>query len=114
MAVRGSWLALIVLLMACQTAGPAASPEQQGTQPTASPVSKRIVTAVRSSPQVLFYQKLNLASAGLGVSDFEKLLAAGLTLADQDDALRPQLAEAVPTLENGLWKVSPDGRMETT
>src|SRR4030095_14283228 len=26
----------------------------------------------------------------------------------------PQLAEAVPTTENGLWRVLPDGRMETT
>src|SRR4030095_4677521 len=25
----------------------------------------------------------------------------------------PQLAEAVPTTENGLWRVLPDGRMET-
>src|SRR5439155_24301384 len=26
----------------------------------------------------------------------------------------PMLAEAAPTLENGLWKLLPDGRMETT
>jgi hypothetical protein len=24
-----------------------------------------------------------------------------------------QLAEAVPSIENGLWKILPDGRMET-
>src|SRR4029450_5999567 len=26
----------------------------------------------------------------------------------------PMLAEAVPTIDNGLWKVLSDGRMETT
>src|SRR5439155_26739855 len=28
--------------------------------------------------------------------------------------LRPQFAEALPSLENGLWQVFPYGRMETT
>ena len=39
---------------------------------------------------------------------------AGLTIIDHTATLQPQLAEAVPTVENGLWKVFPDGRMETT
>ena len=38
----------------------------------------------------------------------------GLSLLDDRGALRPVLAETVPTLENGLWKLFPDGRMETT
>src|SRR4051794_4915851 len=28
--------------------------------------------------------------------------------------MRPILAEAMPSVENGLWQVLPDGRMETT
>lgn len=28
--------------------------------------------------------------------------------------MRPQLAEAAPSVENGLWKVFPDGRRETS
>jgi len=34
----------------------------------------------------------------------------------QDDhgKLHPQLAESVPSIENGLWRLLPDGRMETT
>jgi peptide/nickel transport system substrate-binding protein len=42
------------------------------------------------------------------------LVNAGL--ADPDGYLVrfPKLAEAVPSLENGLWKLFPDGRMETT
>ncbi len=49
-----------------------------------------------------------------GLDAIEELLHAGLTHADDQAQLHPQLAEAVPTLENGLWRILPDGRMETT
>ena len=40
---------------------------------------------------------------------------AGLTIADHEAVLRPQLAEVVPSIENGVpGNCSPDGRMETT
>lgn len=111
--LKSFWLIGVLLLAACQGGTPALRQENP-SQPSASTGPKRLTAAVRSSPQILFYNKLNLASAGLGVSDFEKLLAAGLTLPDQHDVLRSQLAEVVPTLDNGLWKLAPDGRMETT
>jgi len=37
-----------------------------------------------------------------------------LTVVGEQRARHPGLAEAVPTLENGLWKLLPDGRMELT
>jgi peptide/nickel transport system substrate-binding protein len=43
-----------------------------------------------------------------------ELVHAALVHADDQGALRPQLAEAVPTLENGLWQLLPEGRMTTT
>jgi peptide/nickel transport system substrate-binding protein len=39
---------------------------------------------------------------------------AGFTYLDDDDLVRPWLADEVPTVENGRWKVLPDGRMEMT
>jgi peptide/nickel transport system substrate-binding protein len=45
---------------------------------------------------------------------FDALLHAGLANLDGDGNLRPVLVQDVPTLENGLWKLSPDGTMETT
>jgi peptide/nickel transport system substrate-binding protein len=42
------------------------------------------------------------------------MVHAGLSLVDDRGSLRPQLAEAVPSLENGLWVLFPDGRMQTT
>ena len=44
----------------------------------------------------------------------ENLLNTELVAQDSNGVLGARLAETVPTVENGLWKVFPDGRMETT
>jgi peptide/nickel transport system substrate-binding protein len=48
-----------------------------------------------------------------GLDTVEDLLNAGVATLDNRGQLQARLAEVVPTIENGLWKVSPDGRMET-
>jgi peptide/nickel transport system substrate-binding protein len=48
------------------------------------------------------------------VESLDRLVNRGLSIADDQGQLRPQIAEDVPTVENGLWKVLPGGRMETT
>lgn len=74
---------------------------------------KRITAAIRGDPHTV-YQKLNPRSNIPGIDALEQLVASGLTVADAHGNRQPDLAEAVPTIENGLWKVFPDGRMETT
>jgi peptide/nickel transport system substrate-binding protein len=49
-----------------------------------------------------------------GVDGIEELVAIGLVRLDARGAYHPILAESVPTLENGQWRLLPDGRMETT
>jgi peptide/nickel transport system substrate-binding protein len=44
----------------------------------------------------------------------EELMMAGMANWDVTGVLRPELAEAVPSVTNGLWTVQADGRMETT
>ncbi len=61
--------------------------------------------------------EVNRASAQFviaGGPELQLLVSAGLTVIDDRGSLQPQLAEAVPTVENGLWRVEPDGQMETT
>jgi peptide/nickel transport system substrate-binding protein len=48
-----------------------------------------------------------------GLNEIEDMVSAGLAHLDQSINLQPQLAEAVPTVENGLWQLKPDGGMET-
>ena len=77
---------------------------------------KRITAAVIGEPPTLS-TKVNIASAGgvvPGADAVEELVNGGLAHLDAQGNLVPQLAEAVPSLENGLWKLLPDGQMETT
>src|SRR6266545_3898103 len=42
------------------------------------------------------------------------LVHTGLVTLSDQRRLRPMLADEVPSLENGRWKLLPDGRMETS
>ncbi len=49
-----------------------------------------------------------------GVDAVEQLVSSGMAGQDDKGDLRPLLAQAVPSIDNGLWRLFPDGRMETT
>src|SRR5437870_2820684 len=107
-------LALLVLLAACAAPGERAGSTGGGTAaeaPRAAP-PKRIVAAMKTVPPSL-YQKLNPANVS-GGPEVTDLVNAGLTTDGDRGDMLPRLAEDVPTAENGLWVVLPDGRMEMT
>lgn len=56
----------------------------------------------------------NFGGSVAGVDVLEDLLNGGTTRRDGNDQLQPLLAEALPSIENGLWRVLSDGRMETS
>jgi peptide/nickel transport system substrate-binding protein len=73
------------------------------------------VLAIGGDPNTLNNQISRAGSGGVpGVDAVEELVSAGMAQQDDAGALRAQLAEAVPSIENGLWRLLPDGRMETT
>jgi peptide/nickel transport system substrate-binding protein len=79
--------------------------------------TKRVVVAIRGAPSTFALQRTNPPGTGgsiPGTDALEELLQAGLVHRNDQDLLVPQLTEAVPTLDNGLWRLLPDGRMETT
>src|SRR5262249_36419145 len=41
-------------------------------------------------------------------------MISGMTTLDPSGARVPVLAEALPTIDNGMWQVFPDGTMQTT
>lgn len=49
-----------------------------------------------------------------GADSVMAMVAGGLTIMDDTGHAQPQLAEQLPSLDNGLWAISPDGTMETT
>ncbi|HZT05789.1 MAG TPA: ABC transporter substrate-binding protein [Chloroflexota bacterium] len=105
--------AILLALTAC--AGPASrDTSRSGGQAAGSGAEPRKVTiAIRGEPRT-FSIKIDSSPSVPGGAEVEQLVNAGLTVTDNVGALRPQLAEAVPTVENGLWKLFPDGHMETT
>src|SRR5712692_7263450 len=95
-----SALALLILITGCASA-PDARPAARSAEALGTTSVKRIAAAVAGDPPVL-YQKLNTNSAVRGIAALELLVNAGLAVSDDRKALHPQLADAVPTVENGL------------
>lgn len=105
-----------LLLMAALTAA-ACGPGEKGRRPDANgaagPAVKRVAAAIRADPHVL-YTKVTTPTTSLpGLDALDDMIHAGLAVDHPDGGSRPQLAEALPSVENGLWRIFPDGRMET-
>src|SRR5213080_2235576 len=100
--MRAGTLVLLFVLLAAGC-GPAERPAGPG-------FPRRIVTAIQG-------ELSTLAGPGAAVPGREAvadLVNTGMINFDNHGTLIPRLAEAVPSIENGLWRVFPDGRMETT
>jgi peptide/nickel transport system substrate-binding protein len=107
-------LAAAVALTAC-AAPPRTGGISDGGQPEpARPaVLKRITAVIRDNPPSMVTLRTR-PSAHRGLDGIEELTHAGFSYLKADGTRVSQLAEAVPNLENGLWRIFPDGRMETT
>jgi len=114
---RPSIVCLVAVLgaLGCtQGASPAASPGGSPAQP-ASPLQVKRVTAAMMGQPSSFIARMNTTQITIpGVGDLEQLVNACLSELNGETKLQPQLAEAVPSLDNGLWQLLPDGRMTTT
>jgi peptide/nickel transport system substrate-binding protein len=75
--------------------------------------SKRIIIATTSEPASLYYALIASPIRG-NTGSIQELVNPGMVVFDNQGLLQPVAAEAVPTIENGLWKLLPDGRMELT
>ncbi|MEA2639239.1 MAG: peptide/nickel transport system substrate-binding protein, partial [Chloroflexota bacterium] len=121
--MRMSWsrsAVLIAALLAMSACAPATQPgggsstgNGAASAPQAPATPKRVVAAIPGSP-TNFYQKFNLSSTIRGVEELEELVNSGFSILDAQGHSQARLAEQVPTLDNGLWKLLPDGTMETT
>jgi peptide/nickel transport system substrate-binding protein len=107
-------LTLAILLVGCSQPG-AGTADRSATDTLAAREPKRITAAISGQIANLRSQLNPLIQGSLpGSTELEELVHAGLAIEDHQGMLRPQLADAVPSAENGLWKVFADGRMETT
>ncbi len=108
-------LALLVAVTASACVAPSrpasesrlAAAERPSTQP------KRVVAAIWGNANTVV-NKLNVANYIAGIDAMQFLTVAFLARTDPAGLPVAQLAERVPSLENGLWELFPDGSMETT
>ncbi len=111
--VRLALLVLGLVLVACSAPGGAGRQANGGAPEPARKSPKRITIALLTEPPSLHYNLIpNPIRASTG--SIQELVHPGLAVSDNEGTLRPVLAEAVPSIENGLWKLLPDGGMETT
>lgn len=107
--------ALSICAVALAGCGPAAGRPTGQEQSGAPTAKKRIVAAAQGDMFTLsaFVSAGGLGTTQPGLGETQALLSSSLTI-DNGGLLEPRLAEAVPSTENGLWVVLPDGRMTTT
>jgi peptide/nickel transport system substrate-binding protein len=117
--VRRSARRCPLLLCAILAVVGCAAPQQNtlssasGNVPAPS-VSRSIVAGVKT-PLPFLYRQLNPTNTSAGGGpEVVDLVSSGLTVVNNRGERVPQLGEQVPTLENGLWKLLPDGAMELT
>src|SRR3954464_7010048 len=114
--LRYGSIACLLLLLACSSSAPAttqpAAGEQPPGQPAAPTINRTLVMAGRAETPSVASRPLRVF--GLTSSTVSRLFNAGLALRDGEGNYRPYLAESLPQLNTDSWKVSPDGRMETT
>ena len=107
-------LVMVTLLTACaqppRTAGTSAAQPQE---PARSSALKRMTAVIRDVPPSFAIRRTR-PDGYRGLDGIEELAHGGFSYLKPDGTRAAQLAEAVPTLDNGLWKLLPDGRMETT
>src|SRR5579885_1543678 len=106
---------LTLAVVACAAPSPSAAPPASGgtSAPAQNAQPKRIVAAIRGAP-ISMAQLWTQPQTGSvpGLDAVQELLGAGVVHKNDKSAVLPQLAQEVPTVDNGQWKVFPDGRME--
>ncbi|MPZ14377.1 MAG: hypothetical protein GEU73_08130 [Chloroflexi bacterium] len=110
------WLVLATLVAACAGPSPSGPGAPDGGDSVGRTEPTRMTVAIRGDPKSLSAKLNSAAGAGgtPGAAEIEEMVNAGLGIRLDTGVIHPQLAENIPTVENGLWKVFPDGRMETT
>jgi peptide/nickel transport system substrate-binding protein len=109
--LRSLWSSMLLMaILAVSCAAPAPNTRGGaggGDAPGRPPAVKRLTLGMEFEPDI--------RPNAPGTARFVALLVhSGLTELGDQRIRRPLLAEAVPSLDNGLWKLLPDGRMETT
>ena len=106
-------LTAVVILVACSPGGKPSDPgtaAAPGQATTTGPKTLRIAMTAEREPKggVVPIQ------GSLGWREYGYTFHAGLAAIDAQDNVLPRLAQKVPSVADGDWKLLPDGQMEVT
>ena len=105
-------LPIVALSLLLATCAPPQTPSATGVSSTTPTAPKRITAGISGDPRTVY---ATFGAAGVrGADALNALVNSGFATLDGAGTVQPMLAEAVPSVENGLWNVFPDGTMETT
>ena len=104
------FLVFAALLLACAPTAPASLRDAADTSPGKPTQQKRVAMGIGAN---LPSPNRSINAPLSGGMEIMELVSSGLTAQDEYDRTVAVVAEAVPSVENGQWKVLPDGRMET-
>ena len=118
-----TWMLIAAMVVGCaapalpppaQTGGERPAAAQAGsTMASQSTTPKRLVMALYGDIVTLSDTARQSGPIGTATT-MEGFLNAGVAIHNDQGVLIPELAEAVPTLESGAWKLNADGSMQTT
>lgn len=109
--ILGLIMTALVVTVACAAPPSGGSGRGSADAPRAS-APKRISAAITGSPPYLVHQ-FDTSTNKPGWGEMANLYSSSLTTTNEAGVIAPQLAEATPTVENGNWRLFPDGTMET-
>src|SRR5438067_2110236 len=106
--------AILVIGLALLGCGPTAHPTEPAGQSPAAPVAEpktlRIAMTAEREPK----GGIVPIQGSLGWREYGHAFHAGLTATDPQDNVLPRLAQKMPSVGDGDWKLLPDGQMEVT
>jgi len=94
-----------------------AQPAPSGAGAPATATKKQITASIFSEPAGLHQEITNpVPSSGSvpGLAELYTLVDGGFVYLDSENVRYAWFVDAIPSIENGLWTVASDGRMETT
>ncbi len=110
-------LLVVVAALSAGCAGPAGQLPQGASGGAVAPARvgpKSITIVLPIDPTALAGSMSGLGAAAVPTRYFKEFPNAYLTTLDQRDEPAPWIAAALPSLDDGTWKVLDDGRMEVT
>lgn len=106
---------LCLFLFACASVGPSRPDAATDSGTGQARATKRLTLMVKVEPATIVGELGSSGGGGvMGAGQLENLVHDGLSVINPEGLRVPRAASTLPTVENGLWKIASDGRMELT